>query len=437
MQLRKSSRDLLYFIFSLALLVMAIIFGSGRMLVISSIISSLNIIRKVKKSQILLLLSIFFFLYVMPSLFYYFFNTEISAYEEFKNPHTYYMTTLIHCVFLFVFSNTVHDSKIRPDDDNLQIDRFKSDIPFFICVLGIIATTVLGKSGETIFSGGGYGEGGGSGSALFEYCYIFYLMAYVFSGNSKAKHWLLILLAVVYVGKSFLYGARIEILAMAILVFVCFFSHTFKTRTILLLAAIAYFGMSLFGIFRGNLNVSSFNIGSLIGYNSTTNTLINNEADVFYTSAAVFGVTEYDFCTFQYRAGAMLNYLVRLVIPSSLVPTQYDVIGYLGANSGIGGGGLFSAFLYFYGTWIGVVLGGWFCGRLWNYLGRINRQAPARQIFVIMALVMAPRWYAYAPEAIVKIPLYTVIIYEVFRFIFCHDQRPVNPEKQIWISLRG
>lgn len=416
----RNRNEIISILFGIIIMALGLILEKEKILVVSMMISMLIVGIKVRKNQLLLLISNFFFLYVIPPALHYFGGVGISAYTAFNSDTYYYMVLVCQTVFLFVFSSVLNSNQKRSIDNQMLIETFDIPLAYWFCVIGIIVTILIGRNGQSIFLRGGYGTVGAySGSALFEYCYIFFSLAYIFSGGEKGRGIFLQFLAVLYTIKGVLFGARIEILAMLILVFILFYQNRFRTRTILLLTLCAYFALMIFGSFRSNLTFAFDGVGKLYGYSVTYNRIVNNESEVFYTSSVILASIKTGFIDFTYRLNALLNYLIRLVIPSSLVNGTYNVVPYLQANfSSNGGGGFFSAFLYFYLWWPGVVAGAVFAAEIWNRIGEIGTQTPEWQIFVNMSVVMTPRWFAYSPESIVKIPLYTVIGYECLKSVF-------------------
>lgn len=393
-----------------------LVFGSllhnEKMIVLSQLISLLIIIYKVRRVQLLLLISIFFTIYIVPVFLHYYYNIGMSMYITYNSDKYYYMVLLCQSIFLNIFSIVLVEFK------NNVVFRFKvkdNALVYYICLILIVLLTVLGRSGDSIFDRGGYGKSGDTyASAIFEYSYIFYILAYLYSGENENKYVLLKIVALFYSIWGLLFGARIEILAMMILVFVLFYQNKFKTKTLIIMIVIAYIAFSAFGFFRSNLNFSFSNIFSLYGYSKDGNLIVNNETEVYYTSSVILASIDKGFCDLRYRLVATINYFVRFIIPSSLLNQDYNVVPYLQKKfSKNGGGGFFSAFMFFYFGYLGVVVGAAIIAKLWNKIAINNSKNKYQLTFVLMLIVMSPRWFAYSPESIIKIPLYTVFIYWV------------------------
>jgi hypothetical protein len=143
------------------------------------------------------------------------------------------------------------------------------------------------------------------------------------------------------------------------------------------------------------------------------NRLVSNESDVWYSSTIVLNSIGSSAVTMVYRSVAALYFVLRLFIPSSLLNQTYNVVPYLQKNLTIcGGGGLISAFLYFYFGTIGLIGGAILISSLFNRIIKKN-QSMYWKIFLIQYLTMLPRWFAYSPEAILKTPIYAVLIFVI------------------------
>lgn len=416
---RYKSEILIYFL-NMLILIIGLILKNEKIIILGQLFSLGNIIYKVRNNQILLLISIFFALYSLPVFCHYYFKINISGYITYNNDEYFYMTLICQTIYLLIFSLVLKNTQPLNSSIVIKIHKYNIPIAYWLCIIGVIITIIIGRSGQNIFSRGGYGAAGEyTGTAIFEYCYIFYILAYVFSGNKRKKEIILKILYVIYIIKGLLFGARIEILAISILVFILFYQNRFKMRTLLIFVVFVYVLFAIFGSFRSSLSFSFNGFSKLYGYNTNSNLIINNETEVFYTSTVILASLKTGFINLSYRITALINYIIRLLLPSSMVSGIYNVVPYLQRNfSNCGGGGFFSSFLYFYGGWIGVLVGAILSASIWNKMKSINNQTVKWQLFIIISIVMTPRWYAYSPEAIVKIPLYTVIVFFVMLSFF-------------------
>lgn len=387
-----------------------------------------------KKNQILFFIIIFFFIYTLPALFYFGFDITISSYIEYNQEVYIFETLKTHNFFLLIL--TIFIDKKNKDVNEIEIKIYNAPIIFWVSIVAYIFLIIIGRSGQNIFERGGYGVLGDSGgSALFEYSYIFYLIAYIFSGKNGYKIKILKLLAIIFLFRALLYGARIEIVSIMSISFILFYSNKFKTISLTVIILMAFISFLFFGYYRTNLELKFPNNGflELYGYDYNYNRITNHETDVYYSSTVILSSINTEFVNNDYRMISTFIYLLRLIIPSSLLNSDYNVVPYLQRNySPVGGGGLFSSFLYFYGGWLGIFLGAIFTAKIFNNMSKIKTKNSKVQIFTILSISMTPRWFAYSPEAIFKIPLYGTILFIIIILLFRIREKSYIKKELIW-----
>lgn len=417
MKISKTRNEYIIELFLLLMVIWGYVLKNGMLLGITLLFLTLSVLWKVNNNQILMLESIFFIFYTIPILVHYSTGMQISYYTM-NNQEPYIITVVkIQIVFFLIFNSALKKLNFKKFTQNMNLMVYDCMWAYYLCVLGCIFSIVVGRRGSTIFSSGGYGKGV-IGSAIFEYCCIFYLLAYYFSGKRKNRLGLLKLVFGFFVVKALLYGARIEILSMGILFFILFFINKLSKKMVLAGVAAVYFALMLFGLFRGNLSFNGFKMGKIFGYFPDLGYMINNEADVFYTSMSMISAIQTGYIDTSYRIGATIHFLVRFLVPGSLTNMTFIPVIYLQSGyAAMGGGGFFSVFWYFYFGWIGVITGGLLCGKLWNIIGKIQFNTAGKQIFAIISVAMVPRWFAYTPESIIKMPLYTLLGYICLRIL--------------------
>lgn len=374
-----------------------------------------------KRSGIMMIVAFFFTMYLIPIVLHFGLGIPISAYTVLNNLNAFRFTLIIQTVFLLIVGVFVDGKIINPEAIQFskeEFKRFKSDIGFWIMVVGCFACIFLGRSGATIFDRGGYGQAGAyGGSALFEYFYVFFLLCILFSNNSKAKRIIVIALVALYCTRALLFGARVELLQIAILFYVVYLQKRYKGIKLFLGLAIGYLFMLVLGNFRVGLSFDVTSLVELFGYSPSRHVIVTNETEVFYTSTVIIQAIKTGFVDAGYRVVAALYWFVRLLIPSSLIDSKYLVITYLQKNfSACGGGGFFSAYLYFNFGIIGVLLSGMVIARFINKVnGRTKKGLSVYwKIFLTLFITMIPRWYAYSSESFIKIPLYGVLVFWFF-----------------------
>ncbi|MEE0777386.1 MAG: hypothetical protein UJ210_00010 [Massilimicrobiota sp.] len=377
------------------------------------------------KNSISLILIFYITLYFIPIFLWCLYGINISHYTYMNSTENIFTTLKVQTFFSILLSYNVNyidrESHIIYTFDDFK--KNKSNILFILMIILCLICLIIGKSGNTIFESGGYGLSNKTGSAVFEYFNIFYLLAFLFSGNEKNKKFLLYLISIIYVLKSFLYGGRIEIIQHIFLIFILFFEKKFKPKNVLFMLCIGYFVMFLIGSFRSNLVLDINSFQKLFGYNSITNSIVSNEADVFYSTTVFLNAEKYGIIDNNYRIISSIFWIIRLFVPSSFIDETYNVILYLQNNFTIfGGGGFFSGFVFFYFGYIGLIIVTKIISIFINKINRTDNNIYIKT-FIILFVVMLPRWYAYSSETFFKIPFYAVALLYLLRIFFIEKNR--------------
>lgn len=407
-----NKNNVFYCIFSIALLSLAFLMKNEMLFLTIQVISLIVLWKKCLKSQVMLICLFFTTLYSIPPICYYVFHINMSSYTVLNNSLYFYKTLVVQTLFSSVLSIVI--KKVKHEEQGIilsqaDIVKNKSDLLFFIMIMFCVICIVLGKSGDTILFRGGYGiSGSNNGSALYEYFYIFFLLAYIFSGKRKINITVLILMAFIYITKSLLYGGRIEVIQLFILIFILFFDNQISTKKMLLIMILGYLFMLLIGNFRSNLSFNFDSVLELLGYNIEKNRIISNEGDVFYSSTVILSSITNNIASQNYRIVSAVYWMIRLFVPSSFIPQIYNVVPYLQkVYTQCGGGGLYSSFIYFYFGYFGLIIIGIIISNLFNRISIKNNIY--WKTFLILFITMLPRWYAYSSESFFKIPIYGVI----------------------------
>lgn len=408
--------DAVYAMLSITVFIVAYGFQLGQLMCALQVFALLKMWFECRKSQALLVINFFISLYSIPAVLHYIGEVGISAYSYYNGDNYYFATLTVHTLFLLIISCGHFAPKKTTDLLVIKKDelcRYASSWKYYAMLMCAVICMAIGKTGQTIFERQGYGQKGSSSSAIYEYFCFFYLLAFVFSGESKWQKKLLHMVAVLYVLKSLLYGNRVEVIQILLLIFILQYQNKLSTRNLLLGLAGGYFLMTLVGNFRSDLQLNIDSVGHLLGFDVQSNRLVNNESDVWYSSTVILNSLGTEAITLQYRIIATFNFLVRLIVPSSLLNQTYNVVPYLQKNlTAFGGGGLIDAFLYFYFGIFGLILGAIIIGTLFQKAAKGNQNIYWK-IFLIQYLVMVPRWFAYSPEAIFKTPIYAITIFSV------------------------
>lgn len=407
-------------IFMLIMVIWSTVLQSGLLLSTVLILANLSLMYKVRKNQSLLLVMVFMLMYSIPFLIHYLLGYDLSGYVYMNKEEYIFLVLLMHTIFYLTVNVVTDKREFQTSHISINLKQRCSKYVYYFGVAGCFFCLIFGLRGANVLSRGGYTMAGSSGmGALYEYCPIFYVIAYFFCGDIKFRKIFLQIIFILYAGKCLLYGGRVPVISMGILFFMLFYSGRYNTRTIMIGFVVLYLGMAVYGDFRDDLHINSFSMNRIYGIYDMggENYFIgNNETDCIYAAICLVSSIKTGFVDLLYRAEAAVYFIIRFIVPSSMVNQDFNVIPYLQRNyTSIGGGGLVSAFWYFYFGWLGVVLAGMICGKVFSIIGNIAKYSSSSQIFALISLSLIPRWLTYSPEAMIKLPLYAVAVY----FVMC------------------
>ena len=292
-----------------------------------------------------------------------------------------------------------------------------------LCLLAIL----FGTSGQNILESGLYNVAQESKSSLNEYFILFYCFLYL-SRPKNIKKYNLILFSIFsfYVIKNLLYGGRIEILQLCLLMLLLKYTNYIKKKYLISLILIGTYLSLVFSFIRNNIldfltgdNVFKYfnpinflNTGSSVNINY----LASNQGDVIHSSSRILGLIEEGFLGTVERLFSFGYYLTSSFIGFIIkLPDYWNVAIFKQEIYQSGGGALISTYFY---TWMGVVgpaLAGLFIGFVikQGYITNSNYV----KIYLILILCSYPRWIAYSPIHLFKFCIYGVIIYFIFELI--------------------
>lgn len=265
---------------------------------------------------------------------------------------------------------------------------------------------MFGLQGETIFTSGGYASGDVSKSPLYEYSIILFLAVFLLlNPKSKLQVFLVSSFVFYYTVKSLMYGGRIELMQLWLIVlylkFGFFIKHRFK---LFLIAMMSFFFMEIFSQIRANpLLLDSLNEIVFFNKDLEGDYISNQFGDVYQSSLRVIGLLNDGYISSIDAIASFFLVIFSIVFPSSVMPDLYNLASYLQTVERSGGGGFISAFSFIWLSYLGPVIFGFF-------IGYIIRRAYLSEnlsvnVYGVLVLVSFPRWFAYYPVVLFKFAL--------------------------------
>lgn len=377
-------------------------------------IASLMVIRvAVVRNYGLVLFFIFLWMYASIPIDFFFEGKAISVYRDAQSPGIIYTTTLILCLFyivVYLFTSFKRSSQ----------NSFKSkpNNAMYWCSIAVLIFAILvGRTGDTILSAGGYVGSleNSSGSIINEYAIIFILIAWI-SSQKGSKRKILYLLCILYCVKNLLYGGRIQTLMVCILLFVVHFQYILSIRALIICGIIGFIFMRFFGALRGDpvAVLSGDWVGILLGNTQTAPDIsVRSGADVFYASMRNIYFVYESILSVNDRVNSFIYYILSVIIPYSYLPDIANLSTYLSAQYPVGGGGLAPIYFFVFLSWPGVLLLGWFVAKVVNVFSN-GPILSYKYVYAILFIVCVPRWFAYYPIQLIKLCVYGVVFYVIF-----------------------
>lgn len=390
---------------------------NGRILFISLFILSFLLVWKAYEKQNLCLFVMFAYMLVyIFVLFNAFFDTgfQISIYTDFNAPKHFYISSLVHYFALIVIS-----IYITPQTTPYKYTiKLKNIAPlYWLGIIGCIIAVTFGKTGDiNIFKTGDYTPSY-ERSSFFEYYFVFYVLAYLSMGKSRAKKNILYLIAFWYIFKNTLYGGRIESVMMCLCLLILKFQYLIKIRMLIVFILCGYAAISIMSLIR------TFGSGVDLGllFESGSMVICTQEGDVNYSSARIIGMLESNVINTEERLVALFYFIISIFVPKNILPPIADLSLYMQSTYRCGGGGLFSSYFYVYGSYFGVFIVAMYIAKILNNTTNVKPYS-FTHIFGILVFTTTPRWFAYNPITFFKLSLLgSILIYFLFLF-FIHKK---------------
>jgi len=366
------------------------------------------------------LLSLFAASYLIPFYYYHFGGRIITSYSHSNQIYLLNKYLLLYALFLLMvllFAGSFRNLR------NIEIPKLNNALIFYVNITICVLIALFSKSGESIFSSGGYGlseiENIG-GFAIGEYFILFFFIAFKFSSSGSWSKFLLISVAVLYILVSFSYGLRNEFIQMAILLFILFYKEKRTFGLYLVLVSGAIYFSSLFSSFRSNpieflQRPLLENLSLKSVFASPDDFYISHQGDVVHSSSRLISFVDNGIIPFETRMSSFVGWLSSSVIPWRFLPEEANMAAYMKDQYPTGGGGSPFAYFYFWLSYPGVILIGVIVGLIIR--GYTRHIGSLYGVYFVIIVATFPRWLSYSPINFIKMGVYGFIIYIAFVFL--------------------
>jgi len=333
---------------------------------------------------------------------------QISSYEAFQEASYVGKSMCLYIVFLFIFFLFLKRSNpiiINP------FHNISNSVIFLVISLSILLVliTIYGKGGETIFEGEGYNNSNSDGQTFYEYFSFFLAIIFLFKRTPKTLFILLPIICI-YVIKALLYGARVEVVEVILVLIFFWLVRKMKAKSLIPIIFLGYTASELFSVIRVYPNFFDLDLETikviLFPSDSGPKILISNGGDVFYASNRLISLSDIGLI----NSDVKFKSFATLFLPFNFL-TNSDLASFMVDQYKAGGGGLIFGYFYVWFGILGVFLVALFLSTIVNSFSW--RIVPVYSILIFPYII---RWFAYNPVTLFKHGiLCSVFVYLVFK----------------------
>jgi hypothetical protein len=344
-----------------------------------------------------------YFAWLIP---YFFFGIDYGTRQSFQEFDLSSITLRLNSIFTFLFLFFWYLSKNNYSDVAEKLIRQNNPI-IFVTSLAIViffALLMLSDSGNAYTSN--YREVTENRYAFIDYSLVLIVLAFAFSMEKMDK--LILFVIVFYCAMCILYGYRLRFLQMSLLTFLLFGERRFSSESIFKICLFGFLFLLILGVTRG-LD-KTINIMSLFG-GDRNGVIISNQGGVFLNATMYIGLVEREIISYTTRLTTFLGNFIGIFYSQTALPIEFNLVSYLSASYSAPGGGLIVGYLYVWGGYFSVIAVPLLISRGYN---RLYSDAEVSQLFIIywiVILFMFPRWFAYNPLHLIKMPVIAVLAY--------------------------
>lgn len=398
-------------------IILSTFFQLEKVVLVFLIMTNFFLVLSLRKNIPLFIFSIFISFYTLALIPYFFLNYQISFFDRFNNLIHYDKALKVHSLFLLSFLFFIPKYNFNNEYINyLKLSYKNNNFLFYLFYLICVLVMLNGMSGENLFESGQYSSDLVVKSSLYEYFILFYLISFYYSSRKGFHIFLLISIYIIYCFKTLLYGGRIEIVQISIMLFLIYTVNNkivvSKLKILAFLIFFYYFNVIVSNI-RNNpeniLNKEYVEVLNPISFiNSGNKVIYSNEGEVFQSSSRLIGMADTGVLSLENRFVSLITFSISAFVPSNLLPPAANLISYKQDEITSGGGGLISAYFYVWFGWFGPLIISYFLIFILNKIQYSNNDL--FKLYGIMILSTFPRWYSYNPIILFKLCFWVIPI---------------------------
>ena len=426
-----SKNSLKYFVISLIIEITILYLGyrepEGKTISALGLTLCLLYLIKFRRSMIVLFPFLFFASYNYAAVQFFYQGIDIAYFKGFGDALSVNKIVIINSIFIFTLGNTLSAYWVSRKMD-LDQKAYKSKYIFWLLFIIGALMIQFGIQGQNMLVSGGYGAGA-TKTSMHEYFILVYFLILLVKPRRHIVYTIAIwAIYLIYCVKTLLFGGRVEIMEISILLLAYYWLLPKKENRALLILLI------LFAFYVSNIishvrtNPLNFLKGDYISYFNpfyepptgkiVRKALGNNQGDVLQSSGRMLALVEDGILDNGTRIKSFFSMLGSIVFPTSALPEYTNLAAFHQVSPyRSGGGGLVSVYFYAWMGYLGPILVGLF---LANFINKGFKPGVSFgfRVYAIILLIMYPRWFAYGPIIIFKFCFLTAVMYVVFHYIF-------------------
>lgn len=321
-----------------------------------------------------------------------------------KLRETQYETDFLIALCLFLSTvNLLYRSKTIIVENRIIQNR--SNIYCFMVGMMILIYGLLNAYSSGIGKLDGYVS---NTSTIYEYCILYFLLTWYYSGKSKFRNTLLIIYAASYVLLAVLHGDRSSAFPM-ILLLVILYLPRITLGKVFGLSFLGIIASNIVSVYRNNYSFSNF-FGAFFKEYGFKSIFSDTVSFSYYTGISIAYVRDYLGNTMHY----FLDFLCGIIFGGSF--GNADLVTFCRQYSMNRGGGMCVANFYFYFGFIGSIVLGVIVGVMCRVIQKRNTNLGF--IIKIYIVVDVFRWYLYSSFDLFRGVLFVLpVSYFVFYII--------------------
>lgn len=378
--------------------------------------ATVRLLFKTKDNRLLFLMSIIIaFMNYSIVLGEYIFPDKLSVpMVEVKTESVYRELLIVFLIFIsiFVFAMEKHN------DTSLHL-KPRDNIFLFVAFIATCYIALMFDVNRADLSGQTYTVRVGS---LFEYCKIFLLFAYFYSGEKLSRKIITVATAIVIILTDLKYGGRISTLQIILMLLITIFYDKLTVKRVLVGCAVGIVLINVASVYRNSYALENFDL-SLFIRQLIDDRFVNDTATFAYYSSATH-IAASNIATSNIRLKSLFDFIVSVFVGNSTNGTgDVSIIAKKYFYYVPGGGYIFSHYYFWLGKG-GVILGGIILVSMLN--GLINKikllqiggnDNSLPKLILATIVITVPRWYVYSPNQLFRPILLVCVIYLLTNYL--------------------